>query len=375
MIAAVGIRGDPVDVRPSSREDVAMTRRRIGKRGAIGGIGAGLVVLAYSTVAAAGGGLDISRGAGSATDTTVASGGESACGGEITDIAVVSPYYSDQPATKEVVDAFTADAEEAGYAVSMVDTRGDLAAVNSEMENALAQGADAVVLGMGDPLEFGAGLAATAAAGIPVFGLDAGAADGVTANITSDNQFLGEVSAQQLIDAIGGEGRVAMIHFDPFEPVRLRAEAATALFEEAGIEIVEYIQGDPADSTGFAKTTVGDLLAKYPEGELDGIWVGWDASALGAYQATQDVGRTEVLITSVDGQDFARVEIATGGNWIGTVRQDWPGIAAEALATIEACAAGTAPDSQVITVEGELITAENAAADTSTTGTEVTSTS
>ena len=182
---------------------------------------------------------------GSAGATTEPGGADGACDAEITDIAIVSPYYSDQPATKEVVDAFTAGAEEAGYTVTMVDTRGDLAEVNTEMENAVAQGADTIVLGMGDPLEFGAGLAAASAAGVPVFGLDAGAADGVTANITSDNEFLGETSAQQMIDAVGDEGRVAMIHFDPFEPVRLRAEAATALFEENGIEIIEYVQGDP----------------------------------------------------------------------------------------------------------------------------------
>ena len=298
---------------------------------------------------------------GSAGATTEPGGADGACDAEITDIAIVSPYYSDQPATKEVVDAFTAGAEEAGYTVTMVDTRGDLAEVNTEMENAVAQGADTIVLGMGDPLEFGAGLAAASAAGVPVFGLDAGAADGVTANITSDNEFLGETSAQQMIDAVGDEGRVVMIHFDPFEPVRLRAEAATALFEESGIEIIEYIQGDPADSTGFANTTVSDLLSKYPEGEVDGIWVAWDASALGAYQATQEAGRTEVIVTGVDGQDFALVEIAKGENWIATVRQDWPGIATEALATIDACSAGTSPAAQVITVEGQLITAENAA--------------
>lgn len=292
-------------------------------------------------------------------DTGAASG---VCAGEpIESIAIVSPYYSDQPATKEVVDAFEALAEEAGYEVSRVDTRGDLAAVNSEMENAIAQGADAIVLGMGDPLEFGAGLAASTAANVPVFGLDAGVVPGITANVASDNEYLGEISAQQIIDALGGEGRVIMLHFDPFEPVRLRGEAARRLFEENGIEIIEYIQGDPADSTGFAKTTVQDLLSKYPEGDVDAIWAGWDATALGAFQATQETGRTEVIVTGVDGQDFARVEVAKGENWIATVRQDWPAIAAAAAEAIDACSAGTAPAGQLITVPGQLITAENAA--------------
>ncbi len=275
-------------------------------------------------------------------------------------IAIVSPYYSDQPATKEVVDAFTAAAEANGHTVTLVDTKGDLAAVNGEIQNAVSEKVDAIVLGMGDPQEFSAGLSAAIEAKIPVFGLDAGSADGVVSNITSDNDFLGNTSAQALIDAMGGGTNVIVIHFDPFEPVRLRGAAARALFEEKGITIIEDIQGDPADSTGFAKTTVLDLLSKYGEGEVDGIWVAWDASALGAYQATVEAGRTEVEVVGVDGQDFAKAEVAKGGNWVATVRQDWAGIASKALEVIEAyLVSGTQPE-PVVVVPGELITKDNA---------------
>lgn len=287
-------------------------------------------------------------------------GESSSGGGEGKTIAIVSPYYSDQPATKEVVDAFTAAAEANGHTVSLVDTKGDLAAVNGEIQNAVSEKVDAIVLGMGDPKEFSAGLSAAIDAEIPVFGLDAGSADGVTSNITSDNDFLGTTSAQALIDAMGEGKNVIVIHFDPFEPVRLRGAAARALFEEKGITIVEDVQGDPADSTGFAKTTVLDLLSKYGEGEVDGIWVAWDASALGAYQATVEAGRTEIEVVGVDGQDFAKAEVAKGGNWVATVRQDWAGIANKALEVIEAyLVSGTQPEA-VVVVPGELITKDNA---------------
>ena len=289
---------------------------------------------------------------------TTAAAAAAAGGGK--KLAIVSPYYSNQPATKEVVDAFKSAAEANGHTVTLVDTKGDLPTVNNEMQNAVSQKADAIVLGMGDPKEFSAGLKAAKEAGIPVFGLDAGAADGVTANVTSDNEFLGTTSAQAMLDAIGGKGSVIMIHFDPFEPVRLRDAAAKKLFEEKGIKIIEYVQGDPADSTGFAKTTVKDFLSKYPKGQVSGVWAGWDASALGAYQATQETGRTEVIVTGVDGQDFARAEVKKGGNWVATVRQDWGAIAAKALEVIEANFGGTAPASQTIVVPGELITKANA---------------
>jgi ribose transport system substrate-binding protein len=204
-------------------------------------------------------------------------------------------------------------------------------------------------------------LADAGEAGVPVFGLDTGGVvEPTLVNVTTDPGYLGQASAQAIIDALGGEGQVAMIHFDPFEPVRLRAEAAKALFEENGIEIVEYVQGDPADPTGFARATVLDLLVKYPAGDLDAIWAGWDATALGAFQATQESDRAEVLVTGVDGQDFARAEVAKGLNWIATVRQDWPTIATTLADIIDAHFAGTDPAEPVVYVPAVLLTAENA---------------
>ena len=281
--------------------------------------------------------------------------------GEALEIAVLSPDYAAQPAAKEAIDLFEAAATANGHTVTVVDTNSDNAAMNAEITTAVSQGVDAIVVAFGTPQEFGDGLADAAEAGIPVFGLDTGGVvEGILVNVTTDNRFLGEQSAQAIIDEIGEGGTVAMIHFDPFEPVRLRAEAARALFEESGVEVIEYVQGDPEDSTGFASAVVGDLLAKYPEGELDAIWAGWDASALGAYQATVAADRTEVLVTGVDGQEFAIAEVAKGGNWIATVRQDWPVISATVLDLIEGHFAGQDPAEEVVFIPAVVITAENA---------------
>lgn len=276
-------------------------------------------------------------------------------------IAIITPDYAAQPASKEAIDLFMAEMQARGYDVSMTDTASDNAAINGEISTAVAQQVDAIVTAFGTPQEFGEGLAAAGEAGVPVFGLDTGGVvEPTLVNVTTDPGYLGQASAQAIIDALGGEGQVAMIHFDPFEPVRLRAEAARALFEESGIEIVEYVQGDPADSTGFANSTVLDLLVKYPEGELDAVWAGWDATALGAFQATQTAGRPEVLVTGVDGQDFARAEVAKGENWIATVRQDWPAISTTLADIIDAHFAGTPPTESTVFVPAVVLTAENA---------------
>jgi ribose transport system substrate-binding protein len=278
-----------------------------------------------------------------------------------TKLAIISPDYSAQPAAKTAIDEFVKQANAAGIETSVVDTKSDNALVNGEITTAVAQNVDGIVVAFGTPAEFGEGLQSAMDAGVPVFGLDTGGlAEGILVNVTTDNGFLGNASAQAMIDAIGQPGKIAMINFDAFEPVRLRAEAAKKLFEENGFTIIETVQGDPADSTGFASKTVGDWLTKYKQGDIDGVWAGWDASALGAYQATEAAGRTEVVVTGVDGQDFARAEVAKGGNWVATVAQDWPAISTQLLTIIEDYYAGNKPTEQVFFVPGAIITAENA---------------
>lgn len=276
-------------------------------------------------------------------------------------IIVITPFYASQPATTQAVDLFIAEANERGYETKLVDTAGDNAAVNGEIASAVVQDFDAIVSAFAFSQELGEGLAAAAEADVPVFGLDAGGVfEPMVANVTTDPGDLGSLSAQAIIDALGGEGQVAMIHFDPFEPVRLRAVTARELFEENGIDIVEYIEGSPEDPTGFAKATVLDLLVKYPEGELDAVWGGWDATSWGAFQATQEIGRDEVLVTGVDGTDFAKAEIAKGLNWIATVEQDWESITSTLADVIDDHFAGTDPEDPNVLVPGKLITAENA---------------
>jgi ribose transport system substrate-binding protein len=289
-------------------------------------------------------------------DTTSTSAGTSASAAART-IAVVSPYLSQQPATKEVVDKFTADAQAKGWKVTTVDTNNDFARMNTEITRAANNKVSAIVLGMGDPQQLGPGLKAAKAANVPVIGLDAGVADGVTANVTSDNKFLGETSAQAMLDAIGGKGSVLMFTYDDFEPVRVRGQAAKAFFASKGVTVLDYVRIDAPNGLADAKAKAKDALAKYPAGKISGIWCAWDQAANGAYQAVEAAGRTDVKVTGVDGQDFALAAIQKKGAWVATVKQDWTGIAAKATDVLGAVFDGKAPAEQQNLVPGQLVTA------------------
>src|SRR5579885_907758 len=88
-------------------------------------------------------------------------------------IAVITPYLA-QPGTQFYVEAFQDQAKANGWTVNVVDTKGDVAAAISRIEDAANDKVDAIVINV-DPAQVAAGLETAKKAGIPVFGMDAGA--------------------------------------------------------------------------------------------------------------------------------------------------------------------------------------------------------
>ena len=278
-------------------------------------------------------------------------------GAQALKITVVTPYLANAT-TKEVIDDFQEVAEGRGWSVNVVDTAGDFNKLNSAFQDAAAQSPDAIVLGMGDPTQVSLGLGAASSAEIPVFAIDAAPADGILANVTSDNIDLGTQSANALIDAIGGEGSIVMLTHDPHPGVRARAEGARKVFEEKGITILEAKHIDVPGPVDNARAAVQDLLTARAA-EIDGIWGGWDESALGATQALDAAGNADIPVVGVDGQDFAIAEIEKGGPFKATVKQDWPAIAEEVADLIEAkVVEGEDPAEGQIELPGTLVTGD-----------------
>ena len=129
--------------------------------------------------------------------------------------------------------------------------------------------------------------------------------------------------------------------------------------------------GEPQPLTDEPAVPRGD---RWADGEIspDGEWIvcvrEQHAAEGGAAAVRNEIVRLaahapstpEVLVTGVDGQDFARAEVAKDLNWIATVRQDWPTISTTLADIIDAHFAGTDPTESTVFVPAVLITAENA---------------
>ncbi len=283
-------------------------------------------------------------------------------GAEEMKIAIVTPYMANAT-TSLVIGRCKQYAEDEGWKVSVSDTAGDFNLLVSRIEDAVTQKVDAIVLGMGDPVQMTKGLEAAAAAGIPVFGLDAGVTDGVLLNVTSDNTDLGLASAKALAEGIGGKGNVVMFTHDPHPGVRERAAgAAETLKTYPGITIIEKKHIDVPGPVDNARKIMEDILTAHPEkGSIAGVWAGWDEPAFGATQAIERAGRSsEIKVVGIDGTDFAKAEILKGGPFIASVAQDFDGMARKLVSLIKDTFAGKKPAQQWYKIQGKLITPKNA---------------
>lgn len=278
-------------------------------------------------------------------------------------IAVITPYLA-QPGTQFYVEAFQAKAKEYGWQVNVVDTKGDVAAAVGRIEDAANQKVSAIVINV-DPSQVRAGLETAKSAGVPVFGMDAGATPLLVTNVTSNGYAMAADTAAYVTNRIGGKGNVVMFVFDAFPPVQQRGVIADAIFKNnPDIKVLDRVTPDVKDG-GIAdsRARMEAILAANPKkGSISAVWAAWDQPALGALQAIEAAGRTDegIVITGIDANPQAREAIAKGGNFEASMAQDFKGIGATTADAVKRHLSGDKIKQSVIYVPTNLITSSNA---------------
>ncbi|MCY4208363.1 MAG: sugar ABC transporter substrate-binding protein [Roseovarius sp.] len=163
-------------------------------------------------------------------------------------------------------------------------------------------------------------------AGIPVFTVDHPSPHAMN-NTTSDNYYMGTTIGRYMADAIGGQGKVAV--FNAFENALRICGIRAGLWKYVlqdypGIEIVQpELAEEFANAPEDARKKTLDLLSQYPEGTLDAIHVGcWDQPAIGVVQALEEAGRTDIVVTALDGgPDTLEIMAEDGSPFVANVAQ------------------------------------------------------
>lgn len=265
------------------------------------------------------------------------------------------------------VKAVTAQAEELGWDLTMIQGDFDFQKMNPAVESAIGQGADVILDGYTDVSSIGSIVTAAKDAEIPIFSMDAGteATDAFVTNITTNQQQIVDKTVAAIDESIGGlDGKTIMvIGHDPHAGIRLRSALAVEAFEDAGATVVggEPQQvTNPATGRTEALNFVSDYLSANPDG-LDAVWAGWDDAALGAAQGLAEAGST-APVTGVDALSETLAAIEKGGNMLATIDQPWPLVLDMMIKDVKAYQKdGTLPAEGFVDVDVTLVTKENAA--------------
>jgi len=226
---------------------------------------------------------------------------------------------------REAFEGAKAEIERLGGEVVAVDGGRDNAVHAENHDTFLTQQVDAVVTILGDDA-VEPKLEALKNAGIPVFGVDH-ASPHIVNNTGSDNFYAGSAAGRLMADAIGGQGNVVV--FNAFSEALSfcgdRYETWKYVLDSAygEVDIVEELAEEFANAPQDARQQTLDLLERYPVGELHAIHVAcWDQPAIGVYEALQEAGRTEIVISAIDaGPDTLELMIEPDSPWLVNIAQ------------------------------------------------------
>jgi ABC-type sugar transport system substrate-binding protein len=248
--------------------------------------------------------------------------------------------------------------------VISVPTEQDTEQQLNQVQTALAQGYQAIMVSPITPTNLIPALIQATEAGIPIINVDekvdpaAAEEAGVvlTSVIASDNRDAGARAAQWMIENIPDGGQVAIIEGKAGNQSGLdRKEGFQAAIEAAGN--FEIVASQPADWDGpKALDVTTNILQANPD--LVGIYAANDTMALGAVEAVRAAGKLDqVAILGTDAVPAALAAVQAG-DLEGTVAQ-FPAEAAKIATSLAILAIQGTPVEGFIPSPIELITADN----------------
>ncbi|WP_382308023.1 sugar ABC transporter substrate-binding protein [Herbiconiux sp. UC225_62] len=278
-------------------------RKRLGKLGVAAAVTAGLVFGASAC----------SSGTTAGGSTDAGSDGSGISGKRITFVTFGMQYEF----IVGLVSTVQQRLEDAGAEVTIVDGKSDPNLQTTQLQDALAQQPDAIIVDPVDPALMTAGIQKANQQGVPVFIVES-LPDGVdyTSFVGYDNVAAGELGAQTLAEAVGDKGTVLQLQGG-----------------EASKQAQERKEGFDTEMAKHPDITVKDLKTEWTaenansmtldafttDPDIVGIWSHNDEMIRGAVEALKQLGKTaavgeagHVAIVGHDGTPLALDRIRDG---------------------------------------------------------------
>lgn len=227
-------------------------------------------------------------------------------------ITVITPSHSNA-FFKTEAEVAVATAHKLGYKTNSVAHKGDAAVQLKMMENAIAEGASAIVL---DNAGADASISAVKKAkdaGIPVFLIDREInANGIAnAQIVSNNFQCASSAAQFFAKSVGYKGNwVELVGLATDTNAQVRSKGFHSVMDQ--IPSMKMVARQSADwKQTEAYSVMQSIIQAHPD--IVGVLSGNDTMALGAAAALKNAGLTDVPVFGIDGNPHAIDQIKNGG--------------------------------------------------------------
>ncbi|HEY0321770.1 MAG TPA: substrate-binding domain-containing protein [Pyrinomonadaceae bacterium] len=223
-------------------------------------------------------------------------------------------------------------ADKQGYQLIITSGDFDLAKQQSQIENFIVQGVDAIIVCPADSKGIGPAIERANEAKIPVFTADIAAQGGqIVSHVASDNLSGGRLAADFIAKALNGQGNVGVIGQ---QEVQSGLDRELGFKEEMkkypGIKIVSVLNGGGVRDR--ALKAADDMLQG--NSDLKAIFGINDDSALGALSAVEARGRNDMVIVGYDATAEAVKAIQRGSALKADVAQQPRDLGAKTIEAI-----------------------------------------
>ncbi|MEF2246657.1 MULTISPECIES: sugar ABC transporter substrate-binding protein [unclassified Paenibacillus] len=264
----------------------------------------------------------------------------SACGSKSENgtktVSIITPYLS-SVTTNQMVESLKKLASDKSWKTNVIDTAGDISQMASRLEDAITSKVDAIVIVSSDPSQLTSQIQDAKSKNIPVFGVDSGYVDGMAMNATSDNAQMSQLITDYLLGEMGNKGNLVVLTHRPHPGVLARTEKLDQILaENKDIKLVTEQQVDvPGPIENARKQMENILLSNSAPGAVTAVWAGWDEAAIGAAQAIEEAGRSDIIVTGIDGNSQAIEMIDRNSPLKATVEQNFIGMTEIVVKQIE----------------------------------------
>ena len=219
------------------------------------------------------------------SDSSASAGSESGTVGFLLPETKTTRYEAfDHPLFEEALNELCPDCE-----LEYANSNQDAAQQQSQAESMLTKGIDVMVL---DPVDGAAAEAIVNAAesqGVPVVSYDRLASGPVSYYVSFDNEKVGQLQGEALLDQVGDGASIVMINGSPTDPNagQFKAGAHSAL--DGNVEIAKEFD-TPDWSPDKAQSEMQAAISALGADKIDGVYSANDGMAAGIFAAMKSAG-------------------------------------------------------------------------------------